>query len=280
MDLYDAILTRRSVRRYQNVPLEKGVLAQLDEIIAGVVPLVPQNRFRVMRRDVVSGEDLIAAMGGYGRVLSPPHYLVASAMGDSHLLSDLGFRMEQIALRLVQIGVSTCFIGSLGRESHVRTRFRLLRDARTGAFLIFGYPAETLTGRTLNAAIRRAAGATNKLPLESLFYSSTFEHGVAPPRELAKLIEAGRLAPTANSAQPWRFLWHGGQLYLFLRRDNPRYGNKEQVKDYRFFDGGTCMANISMAMDALQIGGAWTLLHGVEPGIPAHPTDLQPLVLS
>jgi len=277
MDLYQAVLNRHSVRRYRNIPLSKQTLAQVDDIVTHVTPLVPQNRFVVMRRDVLTGEDLIAALGGYGRILSPPHFLTSYIIGDQYPLVDLGYRMEQIAIQMVQVGISMCFIGSLGRETDVRIRFRLSRNARTAAFLIFGYPAETVAGRTINAVLRRNQQSNNKLAADRIFYNETFEHLQVPPQHLAKLIEAGRLAPSANNAQPWRFLWRNQHLYLFIREENPRYGNKAPHKNYRFFDAGTCMGNIMLAMKALGVAGYWTLLTEDEPEITLHPLALRPI---
>lgn len=277
MDVLSAIMNRRSVRRYRDQPLDKTALARIDTLVEDVTPLIPANRFRVMRRDVVTGEDLIAAMGGYGRILSPPHYLVGYTIGTDHPLVDLGFRMEQIAIGMVQMGISTCFIGSLGRTTNVRVRFRLSRDAQMGAFLIFGYPAENIAGRTINAMIRRAAGATNKLPIEEIFYHGTFDNPAAPPQAIEPIIEAAHHAPSADNAQPWRFLLRDGTLTLFLKRSNPKYGSKPVMQMYRYFDGGVCMSNVAMAMDALEQKGRWVLLDPQDRKIPPHPETLEPL---
>jgi len=277
MDLYQAMLSRHSVRRYRDEALDHELLAMIDDVVSHVHPLIPGNRFRVMRRDVVSGEDLIAAMGGYGRILSPPHYIVGSIVGSHMPLVDLGYRLEQVAVQIVQLGVSMCFIGSLGREENVRVRFRLNRDARTGAFLIFGHDAESVADRTINAVIRRTSGGATKLATDTLFHHESFDTPGAPPKHLAKLVEAGRRAPSANNAQPWRFLWQDKTLYLFLKRYNNRYGSKPDLQEYRYFDGGTCMANITMAMRALELAGRWQLVDGVQAGFPECPETLEPL---
>ncbi|MCU0519671.1 MAG: nitroreductase family protein [Anaerolineae bacterium] len=277
MDLYQAILSRHSVRRYRNEPLDKETLAMIDDIAAHVRPLVPENRFRFMRRDVVSGEDLIAAMGGYGRVLTPPHYLVAYTVGDRAPLVDLGYRMEQICVQMVQLGVSVCFIGSLGREDNVRVRFRLTRGGRTGAFLIFGRAAETVTGRTINAVIRRTSGGATRLDPEDIFYDGAFDSPAVPPKHLAKLVDAGRRAPSANNAQPWRFLWRDGDLWLLLEKHHIRYGSSSVLQEYRYFDGGICMANLMMAMEALDMPGRLHLLGPADPSPEGLPDRLEPL---
>ncbi len=277
MDLYQAILNRRSVRRYEDKPLDRQSLQMVDDIVDHAQPLVPENRFRVMRRDVVIGEDLIAAMGGYGRILTPPHYMVASAVGELTPLVDLGYRLEQMAVQMVQIGLSVCFIGSLGREGNVRVRFRLNNEARTGAFLIFGHAAQAKPDKAIDAMIRKASGGGTKLALQEIFYVDAFDRPSTPPRSLTRIIEAARRAPSANNVQPWRFLWKDERLYLFLQRQNPRYGNKAELQEYRYVDGGACMANVKMAAETLGLVEDWSLIRTSTVGVPEHPATLEPL---
>ena len=275
-DLYQAILTRRSTRRYTSEPLSTEVLVQVQEIISGVKPLVAGNDFNVLARDVEPGEDLVETLGAYGRIVSPPHYLVPYSVGAKHTLTDQGYRVEQIAVRLTELGIGTCYVGSLGREDAVRSRFGLPEAARIGSFLVFGHPATSLAGQIVNTGVRWMAGATNKLPPERIFYRETFDNPTMPSEELAPLIEAARHAPSAVNAQPWRFLWRGGTLYLFVQRENRRYG-KGPAADYRLHDGGICMANIALALEALHRDGRWRMLAEDERGLPNHPPGLQPL---
>jgi nitroreductase len=278
-DLYQAILARRSVRRYEKASLDEATLAQVQKIVAGAQPLVPDNRFEVLTRDVQPGENLVSSLGGYGRIVTPPHYLVPYAVGERHLLVDLGHRVEQIAVRLTMIGVGTCYIGSLRREAAARERFSLSAEARIGAFLIFGQPSTASGGRAFNTLMRRMVGATNKLPAERIFFRDTFDTPATPPPELAPLIEAARNAPSAVNAQPWRFLWRDGQqLHLFVTRNNPKYG-LGATASYCLYDGGICMGNVALALEALGMEGRWVMVDGTEPDIPDHPADLHPLAM-
>jgi len=275
-ELYAAILARRSVRRYERTPLAVDELARVREIATSTTPLVPTNRLVVLMRDVQPDERLVETLGAYGRLVTPPHYLVPYIVGERHPLTDLGYRVEQIVVRLTMMGLGTCYIGALSREDAVRERFALPATARVGALLILGRPAVAWGGRAFNAAMRRAAGATNKLPAERIFFQDTFDAPATPPADLARIIEAARQAPSAVNAQPWRFLWQGGQLYLFVTRRNPRYvGAGSDL--YRLYDGGICMGNVALALEALGRPGQWELIEETEPGIPAHPPDLQPL---
>jgi nitroreductase len=275
-DLYQAILARRSVRRYAGERLDAGTLAQVEGIVDQVRPLVPENRFDALLRDVYPGEDLVRALGAYGLIVSPPHYLVPYAVGEAHVLTDLGYRVQQIAVRLVRLNIGSCYVGSVRREEQVRTRFGLPQEARIGAFLTFGYPATALGGRAFNALMRSAVGATNKLPANRIFHRDTFDQPAIPPGDLGPLIEAARHAPSASNTQPWRFLWRDETLYLFVRRRNMRYAYGLGA-EYRLYDGGICMANVTLAMETRHVAGQWHLLDGTEPDLPDHPAELEPL---
>lgn len=272
-NLYQAILARRSVRRYEGRLLEASALEQVQQVISEVKPLVPGNSFEVLLRDVAPGEDLVQTMGGYGRIVSPPHYLVPFSLGKEFALIDQAYRVEQIAVRLAALGIGTCYVGSVGREDQVRARFGLPATARSGAFLSLGYAASGRRGRAFNALMRRAAGATNKLPLERIFFHETFDNPSAPPAELEPLLQAARHAPSAGNAQPWRLLWRAGTLYLFVQWENRRYGSQE----YSLYDGGLCMSNVALALEALGMEGRWELLPDAENDLPEHPAELKAL---
>ncbi len=92
------------------------------------------------------------------------------------------------------------------------------------------------------------------MSVERIFFRDTFDTPAAPHPELEPFIEAARNAPSAVNAQPWRFLWHGEQLHLFVKRNNPKYGNGASTQ-YKLFDGGICMGNVTLALEALSTGG-------------------------
>jgi nitroreductase len=215
-------------------------------------------------------------LGAYGRMVNPPHYLVPYVLGQEHALEDAGYRVEQIAVRLAAMGIGSCFIGALRREDEVRARYSLPEATRIGAFLVFGYPSTSLGGRATNRLLRSASGASRKLGTTELFFEGSFENRATPSGRMAPLIEAARHAPSAANAQPWRFLWAEGSLYLFVATDSRRYGRGPQ-QEYRLHDGGAAMANITLAMEALNLNGRWELAEEAGPDVPKHAMNLQPL---
>jgi hypothetical protein len=211
------------VRQYDREPLDAPTLAQVQEIVAEVKPLISQNRFQAAVRDDTVHEDLISVLGAYGRLVTPPHALAPYIIGDLHVLEDLGFRVEQIAVRLAALDIGSCFIGTLAGEDKARFHLGLPENARIGALLVFGRPAVAVGGRAINTLIRSVLGRYDLPPVERFFFQDTFDNPAVPPEHLAPIVEAARYAPSACNVQPWRFLWHQGQLSLFVTRDNPRW---------------------------------------------------------
>jgi len=275
-ELYAAILARRSTRRYDQQPLDRSTLDQVGEIITSTQPLLAENQFTALLRDAPPGTDLVKHLGGYGRIVNPPHYLVPYVLGERHQLEEAGYRLEQIAVRLTALGIATCFIGALSREAAVRTLYGLPDAARLAAFLVLGRPSAGRTGRAANRILRLVGGAERKRPVQKIFFEGSFEAPGFPPEAIAPLIEAARQAPSAVNAQPWRFLWLDGRLFLFVTRRNLRYGYGLQ-EQYRFHDAGAAMANVCLALEALGRSGHWTMASGTEPGFPECPPALEPL---
>ena len=275
-ELFSAILARRSVRRYEAGPLTDIMLAQVRALVDQALPLIPQNRLHVSWRDDEISAALLRVLGGYGRLVQPPHLLVPSIDGGQHSLMDLGYRVEQIAVRLVLLGLGSCYIGVLRNEPLARTTFGLSPQARLGALLAYGQASQAVGGRAFNALVRLSVRADRRLPVERIFFIGQYDRPGAPPAEIAPLVEAARVAPSAVNAQPWRILWRDGAMLLYVVRHSARYGSGPTA-DYRLFDGGICMGNVTLAMEALGLSGRWAMLSDVEASSQEHPEEWQPL---
>ena len=123
---------------------------------------------------------------------------------------------------LTALGLGSCYVGCLPWEDRARGTYGLGADARLGAAVVYGHPATGRGNRIVDATVRRLVGATNKHSAAKFFYEGTWERPAAPPPELADMIEAARHAPSADNAQPWRFLWRDGALYLYVVRSSWR----------------------------------------------------------
>ncbi len=273
--LYQTLINRRSIRRFAPQRLSAADHESVASIIREIVPLMPQYDLDIHLRDIGDQFDLVSLLGAYGRLVSPPHVLLPVSPNMPLALVDQGYRMQQVVIRLYQREVGSCYLGTLRHLNTVHSYFNLPENTITGALLVFGYPAQSLTGKTFNKVFRTAMGSNRRLPLEVLFFTDTFDNPSQPPEQIKQIVEAGRFAPSAVNAQPWRFLLSDQTLFLYMTRENKKYS--VSGKNYAFFDSGICMANISLAMQALNVQGHWQLIDDTEKDYPHHPQDLIPL---
>jgi nitroreductase len=265
IDLYDAILARRSVRVYDRMPLTAAVLDQVARAVGDLEALDPGLRFNCTVQAVAEGDDIVAAMGGYGRLLSIPHILVPAIADGSNSLIDFGYRVEQVVIRLTQMGIGTCWIGALTHRASVVARFGPPEGMTVAAIIAFGRAAHKGAGRAVDSVIRSAVGATRKKPVSEY----TWRDRVGNPATLtdaeSKALEALRASPSTGNAQPWCVVLSDGLLYLAVRAD-ARYYQLSGNIGYHLVDAGIGMANVRLALRTSGREAAWRLLRD-EPGL-------------
>ena len=248
--LYDALMQRTSVRRYQQEPLPPDTLERIRELPASIEPLIPENDYRVVFRDKMRVDrDVVRAFGAYGIFVNPPHALIPYVAGSANPLVDWGYRTQQLMIALTRYGIASCYIGVVGRQHDVRQQLDLPANAQLGAILIFGNPLRSGGESPLHR---------NRLPLRDIFFLRSFDQPDDPPEDLLPIMKAAQAAPSAVNTQPWRFLWSEPILHLFIKRRNPGYLSRA-TQPYRYTDGGIVMANISLALRAAGMTPAWDL---------------------
>lgn len=263
----EAILARRSVRRFEDREVPEDIRRLVAEHALRLQPLEPGNRFSFSLLPIVGkSEELAAVMGGYGKLVSARHLLLPRIGGADHVLEDFGFRVEQLVIELTRLGLASCWIAALGHEAEVLDRFRASRDERVPAVVVFGYPAGKAAARGFNSSIRAALGANRPPAFDRWVFEGTFGNParLTPLRERA--LEALRRSPSAGNSRPWRVVLRGANAFLALVLDTPYYRLSKGVRlGYHRLDGGIGMANLSLALAALDRPGSWTMLDNEPP---------------
>jgi nitroreductase len=260
-DIYPFILSRRSIRKYDQRQLNIADQARIKIILNTTKSLLPDSKFAVILKSKTKGEDLVEILGAYGRFITPPYYLVPYTTNSKNSLEDLGYHSEQIAVQLWAKGIGSCFIGCLSRQEKVRQLFQLPANAQIAAFLVFGYPGAGFGIGTITEFTKSIMGIRARKQVEEIFFQDSFDHPAKPLELWQKIIEAARMAPSAVNAQPWRFLLRNDELYLFTLRNNRKYVLPEN-QDYCYHDSGLCMANIDLALTSIGQKCEWKLLNG------------------
>jgi nitroreductase len=150
MDLFEAIRTRRSIRKYVDKPVEKEKLSRILEaarLAPSAVNLQPWD-FIVVTDPKIKGELKSAYPKDW--FISAPVIIVACASpskawvrkdGEEYWKVDVAIAMQNLVLAAWAEGLGTCWIGAFN-EQEVKKVLGIPEDVRVVAMTPLGYPAE------------------------------------------------------------------------------------------------------------------------------------------
>ena len=153
MDVREAILKRRSIRRFLPIPVSKDQIQQLIE----AARLAPQAaNVQPVRYMIVHQEELLPKVfectkwAGYLENYTPEEgfrptvyilLLIDESLKKGYNDTDAGAAAENLILSAVEMGLGTCWLGAIDRE-----RLRKLLGVPEGlsihTMIALGYPAE------------------------------------------------------------------------------------------------------------------------------------------
>lgn len=215
---YDAIFTRKSVRKYAQEPLSQEVMFDLQRHLAELEPLLPEIPYSV---EVLAGEKPAGCF-----VVDAPQYLLFYSKKDAEgAWENCGYLIEQFSLLFTALGYGSCWLGAANPPDSMKTAGGL--DFL--CMLAFGTPAEEIT-RTKEEFKRKAIDE------------------ITDVAEEADLLEAVRLAPSAINGQPWLVTGVSGDL-LFSRK-KPGIMRPKHLTEMNRIDLGIalCHFRLSAAM--------------------------------
>ncbi len=211
MDLYNAIISRKSVRSFENRPIPKDVLCDILEYAKSATPL---------EESIGVGIELVECSK---KTFGAPYYIVIYSEEKEGYAQNAGYIMQRIVMYLVSMGLGTCY--------KMKNQALANKDARGRKKVIsvaFGY--------TKQATFR------NPLEAKRLTWDELCIVKEEPCDNVYKLIEAIRLSPSAYNSQPWRMVVYQNCLHLYVCKK--AHFQKEFVK---YIDIGIARANLDMA---------------------------------
>jgi len=183
----EIIRKRKSVRKYDSIPLDAATLEKVRAYMKSLKPLYPEIRYSI---------EIVSKTKGMFNIKAP-HYLVFGSEEKEGSLENIGFIGQQLDLYFSANGIGTCWLGAAKPED---------KEASALTHVIsmsFGKPTEPL---------HRELSGFKRKPL------SAISEGVD------KRLEAARLAPSAMNAQNWYFLAECGKIHCYRRKTNPLLG--------------------------------------------------------
>ena len=163
MDIYETIMTRKSVRAYQSREVPDEVL---ERILNGARLAPSANNFQEWRFVVVRERDtrekLVEAACRQTFVSQAPVVLACCAETDNHVMKcgqpcypiDVAIAIDHITLCAAAEGLGTCWIGAF-YEDEVKRLLRIPPEIRVVALLPLGYPQNPAPVRKLRRSLER-----------------------------------------------------------------------------------------------------------------------------
>lgn len=165
MSLLDLILTRRSIRRYENKDIPEEVLQQILETgrqAPSAANRQPIHFVIVTDRDILQNlcDNLINRFVKYAPVAIVGCADIKSLLTGKWAVVDATIAMENMVIAAWTLGIGSCWIGACNEEK-VKELLKIPDKWKFVALLTFGYPAEQPKQR-------------KKKPFEKMFSFNSF----------------------------------------------------------------------------------------------------------
>ncbi len=215
MDLYDAIIRRQSIRKFEERSIPQDVLNTILDYAKNVERLDDS---------IEIGIEIVECKR---RLFGAPYYLVLFSEKKDGYERNAGYIMQQIAIYLTVMGVGTCY---QAKPSSVSKRDP--KGRKRIISLAFGYTKEELFRDVLTAS--------------RLTQPDICKFREEPGANIYKIIEAVRMAPSSYNIQPWRMIVSKDTIHLFVTKTKIPFLVKQEYNEINI---GVALANIMMTAD-------------------------------
>ncbi len=167
MDVFEAIQKRRSIRKYQNKPVEKEKItkvleaARLGPSAANAQPchfiVVTDSKMRESLRTAYKADWFLKAPAIIV-VCANPNMSWRRRDGEEYWKVDGAIAMQNLILTATELGLGTCWIANFD-ENELKKALNIPKDFKVVAITPLGYPDE------------EKGPATDRNPLEAIVHS-------------------------------------------------------------------------------------------------------------
>ena len=224
--MIQAINLRKSIRNYKEKSVSTEDMQKIKTIINEAKPLFENILMEALL--IEDGEKITATFKGllsnYTKVKAP-HYLAFTSETKEGHLENIGFIGEEIVLKLTELGIGTCWVGSAIKEEVFRTIVKVKPNQNYIILIAFGYPTEELKPVTTRKRLDK-----NKL------VTGTYEN------QYETIIQALIDAPSAVNSQPWKLSVSSNKFDLYL--ENKNILTKKMLKEMNHVDMGIGLSHL------------------------------------
>ena len=224
--MIQAINLRKSIRNYKDKSVSPEDLQKIETIIKGSKHLFDNIPMEVLL--IEDGEKITATFKGliskYTKVKAP-HYLAFTSETKKGHLENIGFIGEEIVLKLTELGIGTCWVGSAIKQDLFKSIVKVQDNQNFIILVAFGYPTDPL-----KPVASRKRLDKNKLVTGA--YENQYD----------TIIQSLIDAPSAINSQPWKLLINNNKFDLFL--ENRNILTKNMLRDTNHIDIGIGLSHL------------------------------------
>ena len=210
MNLEETIYKRRSIRKYDDDPLEQETLDEIREFIGDIPVLNPDIKWSY---EIVGPKNVKTLMRW-----KAPHYLLIFSEPKQNYLQNIGFIFQQVDLFLQSKGIGACWIGAGSPKNYENPN----PEHEFVIMLAFGNPVGELY-RNKDQFKRKNLDEISDIADE-------------------RLIPA-RLAPSAANSQTWYFK-HNDDGSYDIYRNRRRLNLNSRMVNWNKIDIGIALAHL------------------------------------
>ena len=193
MELYDAMLKRKSIRKYADKKVDKKVLEELQNYITELIPLYD----KISVKTIILESNKLDKYFENSCQIHAPYYIVFTSQEKNWFGENIGFIGEKLIVFLTSLGIGTCWIGTLKPS---KTAFELPYVIS----IAFGY----------------ADGELYREGLEQISRKSIEQICLKNSRDdfMNELLQAVRIAPSGINRQPWRIETATDLIHIYCEK--------------------------------------------------------------
>lgn len=229
MNLYEAIFTRKSVRKYKMESLDEEFHSHLRFFIKHLQAINYEIGVDIQMVDNTEDEIRFKRMFQ----VKAPYYLIISSELIEGYLENAGYLMQQIILYLTAQNIGCCYQGKVKLDFALKSKLK------------YDYVLAVAFGRGKTEIYREPKRAKRLSEREIVVYKEEVNETIK------KIVKAGRWAPSAFNSQPWRFVVYSNRIHIFCKKG---IFQKNVLSNYKLLDIGVMLANLTQAAEELWFG--------------------------
>ncbi len=252
----EAIKVRRSIRNYDQKPLEDNLLMKINLFLQNpaIGPFGNTPRFILIEKPEARKQEKVK-LGTYGFISNAAYFIGGCIEKFEFSEVDYGYSLERIIIELTRLGLGTCWIGGTFKRKDYETLLNTSESETIPCITPVGYKAKKKSlrerlGLTLTDGSRRN-------PFEMHFFENNLENPLSfnPEDKYHQALELVRQAPSAVNKQPWRVIKQDNKYHFYLLR-HKTVGNTKNT-DLQKVDLGIALAHFKLGIEEQFLKGKW-----------------------